>query len=530
MVERILKFLTLTLIVLSTAFSAASAQQAGHQVRMIVSSSVFISGDAVSLQLLTLDEEAKLLQAGELINLYLVDHAGNTVAIERFNSGNNEAETAFLLPADLATANYKLVAQIPGSSYQTEALIHVYSPTIFSSNSLPENADAELGLVDEMEVTNSTLDLEVRPDSKELAFPVASDGVLAVKVFDPMLEATPILGEVKASEVKVENTGKFELITPSSDPNSRVSVYYIDQGIVEEYYLRDSAKIESQLIRHQGSSHVWAYQFDNMGERIGEVKVVLADWQNNQFASFENVVPFSDQVVTILDHKRKRKYIDQVYRTDFDNYEPIWQEEEQAGPDDVYLSKDYQSIATLREAFGGVVSKASVKRNKGEYELLLSPANAGFRYEGKPLILFNGSPIYGFGELMETPFHQVNSISVYNSIQSLKRFGVLGRYGVVEIEMKEEFEDPLLHLKEDYPYYLGVNDLVQVSEELAPNVPDLRPVLLWVSDSYVQSGQHVTFQWKPSDVEEKHRVWADFLQKDGGSIQLTQPLEGNPAQ
>lgn len=530
MVERILKYLTLTAFLISFALTTVMAQQEERQVRMIVSSSVYISGDAVSLQLLSLDERGELLQKGELINLYLVNPAGTTVTMERFNTDNSEAETAFLLPDDLATANYKLIAQVPGSSYQTEALIHVYSPTIFSSSSLPGNADPELGLeAFSIQEASPSFKVEVQADSSELSFTATADGVLAVKVFDPMLEAAPVLGGLKASEVKVENTGRFELITPSTDPNSRVSVYYIDQGIVEEYNLRDSAKIERQLMRHQGSSQVWAYQFDNMGEQIGEVKVVLADWQNNQFASFDNVVPFSDEVVNILDHKRKRKYIDQVYRTDFDNYEPIWKSGVQAAPDEVYLSKDYQRIATLREAFAGVVSKVSVKRNKGEYELMLSPANAGFRYEGYPLILFNGSPVYSLGELTETPFHQVNSISIYNSIQSLKRFGILGRYGVVEIEMKKEFEDPLLHLKEAYPFYLGVNDLVQVKEELDPNVPDLRPVVLWISDFYVQSGQNTTFQWQPSDVEEKHVVWADFLQKDGSSIQLTQPLEGNTA-
>ncbi|WP_057935587.1 hypothetical protein [Algoriphagus resistens] len=129
------------------------------------------------------------------------------------------------------------------------------------------------------------------------------------------------------------------------------------------------------------------------------------------------------------------------------------------------------------------------------------------------------------GELTETPSHLIKSISVYNSIQSLKRFGVLGWFGVVNIEMKEEFDDPLKTKKEAYPYYHGVNQLVQVEEAFDPTDPGLRPVLLWVSGQFIQQDQTLTMDWKASDVPANYVVWIDFLRKDGTSIQWSQPFK-----
>jgi hypothetical protein len=530
MVGRILKVISLTLCLGLICLMVSHAKNAQSKVRMVVSSTIYVSGDLVNLQLLTLDEANKLLYDGDLINLYLVANDGQTVSYERFNSARQEFGYAFLLPNELPTGNYKLVAHITGSEFQTEAIIHVYSPTIFSSTLLPKNANPELGLpAIPTLIVDDSIDLKVQETTFSINSKSASSGVLALKIYDPLLEGAPILGTVKRSEISLESSPKFVLNPISNDPDSRISVFFLDQGIVEEYSLRDSLEIEGKLVRHLGSSSVWSYQFDNIGHAIGEVSIDLGQIQNITFNSFENIVPFDATVVSLLDHKRKRKYINQIYGIDFDNYESIWEESTHSLPDLVYLNKDYEGIATLREAFSSIVSKAAVKRNKEVYELRLSPSNAGFRYEESPLILFNGSPIFALGELMETPFHQIKSISVYNSIQSLNRFGVLGRFGVVSIELKEEFDAPFLVEKEAYPFYQGINELVQVEDELDPAFPDLRPVLMWVSSEYIQQDQTRTFDWKASDVAGNYIVWVDILNNDGTSLQGSQLLSGTLA-
>ncbi len=516
MVARILTYLSVTFFLINLGGSLALAQDTQSRVGMVVSSSIFISGDVVPLQVFPVDNYGKPVEKEELLNLYLVDNTGKTVTIERFNVSLGKATCALLLPEQLATGNYKLVAHVPGSDFQTEATIHVYNPAVFSSTSLPKNADPDLDLLEQNVIDNQSIKFVLGSSSAKISSNSDVTELVVLKVYDPKLEASPVFGTVKESEVVVDNSPKFNLVPPVNDPNSRISVYFLDQGLVEEFSWRDSAEYGDKLIRHPGSSSVWAFQSDNLGTPIGEVESYLSAWKNNQFKPFENTVPFSEAVVKILDHKRTRKYVDQVYRTEFGSYEPLSEQSGHVAPDQMYLASDYSGIATLRESFSGIVSKASVKRSKNTYELYLSPANAGFRYDSGPLILFNGSPLFRLGELMETPFHQIKSIAVYNSIQSQKRFGILGRFGVVSIEMKEEFQDPLKVQKENYSHYLGINDLVQVNKKLDSALPDLRPILLWESKVLVSPSQ--TFEWESSDVPGTYQLWGACLSSEGISI------------
>jgi hypothetical protein len=91
--------------------------------------------------------------------------------------------------------------------------------------------------------------------------------------------------------------------------------------------------------------------------------------------------------------------------------------------------------------------------------------------------------------------------------------------------MKPEFDDPLVAEKEGYPFYLGINDLVQInSEEIDPSTPDLRPVLLWDAGEAINSENSQTLEWEGSDVKGNHVIWVDLLKKDGKSLQWSQPL------
>lgn len=65
-------------------------------------------------------------------------------------------------------------------------------------------------------------------------------------------------------------------------------------------------------------------------------------------------------------------------------------------PSQVWGKKDYQRIATLKETFSSIVSKAAVKRSKDGFQCVLPLANAGFLFERGPCILFNLSKDLGF--------------------------------------------------------------------------------------------------------------------------------------
>lgn len=500
------------------------ALEGATKVKMIVSSSVYVSGDLVSLQLLNVEDSGKTLSETNLVNLYLVASDGQSVLRKRFNSAEWQKGMAFELPAELETGNYKLIAHVPGSTYQTEAIIHIYNPTIFSSAVLPRNADPKVGVAKQT-FEQSPLPLQVDINSKVIKpQPQLGDaGVLAVKIYDPMVESGPVMGAIKKSEITSNDQPTFHLDPISRDPNSRISVFFLDLGVVKEFNMRDSAAIESELIQQRGTSAVWAYQFDNMGVPIGEVPIELNESKSLKFSAFENTVPFSDEVVNILDHKRKRKYINQIYRLNLEGFAPLHSDSTQAIPDQVYFSSNYNSIATLREAFSSIISKVSVKRSKDSYELLLASVNSGFKYESGPLILFNGNPSFEIGDLIETPFHQIKSVAIHNSIQSQKPFGVLGRYGVVSVEIKEEFLDKFNSDQKDYPIYEGVSELVISQSPVEEEDPDLRSVVLWNPFLFLDEIEGVS--WNSSDIEADYVLWMDFVNKEGVSKQWIQLLQ-----
>lgn len=527
MVARILKY-RLYIICLFISPIIGFSQATSSQVKLIVSSTVFVSGDLVNLQLVTLNENGELINEGTLVNLYLVSSEGKTEAIERFDTGEFDRGMAFFLPSELATGNYKLVAHIPGSKLQTEALVHVYSPKIFTSSIVPQNADNKLKL-EYADYPAAPLKMEVGSNQSTQIVTVNSadsSGLLAFKIFDPSLEGYPVSGVVKSSTLG--NLNPFEIhFTPISGvSNSRYSVYYVDQGLTEEFYFEDQDEMKNKLVRHRGDSKIWVYQFGPMGDRLGQVKVDLGSLKTSQFQPFDNTVPFSEEVRAILNHKRSRKFIDQVYSNDRDQVENSIVGELKPA-DAVYLSKDYEGVATLREALSGIVNKVSVNRSQKEYSIRMTSAYSGFKYEESPLILLNGVPFYKIGDLVEIPFHQIESISVYNSVKSLKQFGSLGRFGVLSVQLKEEYSNPVQDIYESFPEYNGINPLIKSFEKSERDAPDLRPVLLWNSGVILQQNQSIQRAWNYSDVKGSYVIWGDFINKKGQTLQWVQPLKNS---
>lgn len=527
MVARIL-ILQLFCICLFLSSIDGYSQENSDQVKLVVSSSVFVSGDLVDLQILPLDEKGGLIESGAFVNLYVVSSEGKTQTIERFHTKDFDHGKAFFLPSDLTTGNYKLVAHIPSSKYESEAMIHVYNPTIFSSSIAPENANPKLGL--ETRLSTDPLKVSLEHSGQEESKLMISDsnfssaGVIAVKVFDPSLEAIPVTGQIKPSKIGDLNESEIKILSLTDHPTSRYSVFFLSQGVVEEYYHEDLEEMKSKLSLHLGNSPVFIYQFDQQGNRLGEVEIELPKLKDFQFEKFENEVPFDEGVRSIIDHKRTRKYLDQIYRNDLDHVTSYYDQLEKLSPDDIYETDQYEGVATLREAFAGIVGKTSAVRQQGKYVIRMSPRNAGYKYTEGPLILFNGMPMFDLDSLIETPFHELESIAVYNSIESQKRFGTLGMFGVLEIQLKSEFDNPVEKEFESFPIYHGINDLVRVQEQPSIDSPDLRPVLIWDGSSLVDLSEPIQITWENSDVKSDLMLFVDYLNSEGEIRQWIQQI------
>ena len=454
-----MKHFILLFSLLSFLNAGLTAQDLDH-LDVYSESMLYISGDLMRLQVVPVDKNGAMVPGKHLVNTYLVSHTGKIVSDVRFLITEYDKSGAIFLPEDIQTGVFKLISFLPGVANQTEVKIYIYNPSIFSSSVAPENADLAAGLPElpvisgeavTVERKNSLLQFEMKPIDPTQSEP----GIGMLKVYHKKMDTPPVGGRVVASPRR-EDSGidfDFELIT--DHPNSRLSFYFLDQAMVQEYFLADKELMLKGLREHYGSGPVFAYQFDRDGSRLGEILLSISKRNQPVFQSFDNSVPFNSGIQEILENKRIRKFVDQVYRNQRDKVISIQEEEFDRTPDTATYPDRYEGIATLREILASIVPKSQVIKRNGVYEARLSPANSGFRYNEAPLILINGVPTYHLDSLMETPVQDVEVIETFNSLEKLRRFGTLGRFGVISIKFRKDVDDPLAEKEICCPLFQG---------------------------------------------------------------------------
>jgi len=493
-----------------------------QELHVVGESSLYISGDPVRMQVIVLDQEGIPSDDSQVITTFLAAHDGTTVARQRFMITPLEKGAVFLLPADLETGRYKLISVMSDGKAQNEVLINVYNPSVFSSSSAPKNADSDLGidaLADNLEGVEIGIRVTGGENRASLILPAldqasSGTGVALVHVFHNAYGDQPVAGRNVTSNVG-EITLEYDLKWLTEDPNARVSFYFLDQGLVEEYYLADGDRIYNGLKNHYGGGPVWAYQFDGQGNRLGAIPVDMRMSNSPVFGSFMNVVPYNEKVRNILENKRIRKYVDQVYRSETESVESLLDEEYDMSADATVRPDRYEGYATLREALANIVPKTQVIRRSGLYEIRLSPSNSGFRYPEKPLVLVNGIPTFETDSLMDIPFSNLERISIFNSLERLRRFGTLGRFGVVDIRLKADVENPLAEFRASLPVMQGISDAVIGEPSYTEGSPDLRSDVFWDPSIRIYLARPNEVSWPMSDLPGIYRVWGLVFTPDG---------------
>ncbi|MEJ2005177.1 MAG: hypothetical protein P8X57_09490 [Cyclobacteriaceae bacterium] len=490
----------------------AAVSSPAQQLQVIAESSIYISGDPVRMQMVILEDDNTPLNETNIVTSFLVSSGGTTMAQRRFMITPLEKGAVFLLPPDLETGRYKLISVIDQWDLQNEITINVYAPSIFSSASAPKNADTNLGVKEQDFGAFNGVDVRITAGEERgsvvipaLAEGSTETGVSLVHVFHESYDELPVIGKNNPSRVgQIELD--YELKWLTDDPNSRISFYFLEQGLVEEYYLADGDRIFSALQKHYGGGPVWAFQFDGEGNRLGQVDVQIGMSDFPEFSPFTNTVPYNEKVRNILENKRIRKYVDQVYHSEGENTGSILDEEFDMTADATVRPERYEGYATLKEALANIVPKTQVIRRSGDYEIRLSPSNSGFRYPESPLLLINGVPTYQPDSLMDLTFSDLERISIYNSLERLRRFGTLGRFGVVEIQLKPGVENPLEEFRSSLPVMRGISDVVISSPGYDDESPDLRSNVLWDPSVRIYLSRPNDVSWKMSDLPGTYRV------------------------
>ncbi len=516
--------------VLLFSLTAALGQNT-DKVLVTTESSLYVSGDLIRMQVVAVDATGHPLSEETLIHSFLVAHDGTIVMKRKYLITDIDKAGYFQLPDDLETGNYKLVLCLAGAASRTEVLLPIYNPNIFSSSIPPQNADLgeSIGQAEPEERFNvfSTEKLVASETATiNINLPEETSGIMVGKLYDPRYETSPKTGEVVNQPVpeNIEDNITFQYL--SSNPDSRISLYFLEQGYVEEFYLAEEAEILEKLPTLFGSGNIYVYQFDPQGNRLGEVPAIVERADQLSFGTFSNTVPFDTYVRQVLEKKRVRKYIDQVYRNGSDPVTSLMAEEFDTRPDRSVLLENYSGIATLREALSNVTPKTQVIRRGKSYEIRLSPENSGFRYTEQPFILVDGIPGFAIDSLYEMPVSMFKSVDLFISLEKLRRFGTFGRYGVLSIHLAKEEDNPWLSKLANLPVYNGVSDLV--AEPINIKGPDLRPVALWDPSIRISADGNGLVRYKTTDVAGEYVFWSYLIYPDGRSIHSTSTLQIAP--
>ncbi|MCA6078212.1 hypothetical protein [Fulvivirga sedimenti] len=515
-----MKHFKVLLILIFILSADLNAQDVDH-LDVYSESMLYISGDLIRLQIVPAGKNGGTVPGKHLVHAYLISHDGKIIDDERFLITEYDKSGAIFLPEDIETGVFKLIAFVPGVENQTEVTIYIYNPSIFSSSVAPENADLSAGLPQVQAITAPTVPVEQKNPSLQFEMksidPAQSvPGIGMLKVYHKKMDTPPVRGVVVAAPRREDSGIDFDFELATDHPNSRLSFYFLDQAMVEEYYLADEGLMLKGLREHYGSGPVYAYQFDRDGSRMGEIRMTINKRNQPVFQSFENIVPFNTEIQDVLENKRIRKFVDQVYRNQNDRVVSIQEEEFDRSPDSSTYPDRYEGIATLREMLASIVPKSQVIRRNSIYEARLSPANSGFRYTESPLVLINGVPTFELDSLMETPIQDVEVIETFNSLERLRRFGTLGRFGVISIKLRSEVDNPLAEKRDQLPVIPGISDLIRdESVKNQVDTPDLRSVLLWDPSFRFYPDQPARILLNNSDLNGEYQIFGELIMPDG---------------
>jgi hypothetical protein len=455
---------------------------------------LYFSGDAIRMLMVPIHEDGALITDDTRVQIKLLNALGSIMHTEEYLVTELGKDGVFILPEELPTGNYRVIASFGDIHYQVT--IHVYEPSVLTSLQLPKNLDPELGLdstafsVDNplkyVAGSNATYDLGLKSQSS-----------LVVKIFENTVAGYPGIGKiVNTADMNVPT--QYKVNTISSNADSRISIYFIDQRKVEEHYVDELEWLNIRMGRHYGTSRLWAYQFDAQGNKLGPVNLEITTPRMPAFARASDAVPFDAGVRRYLEERKNRKFIDQVYGKSLANIQH-YAAEETDDPDISVSVDEYAGLASLEEVLSNIVPKTQVIRKNKQSEIRLSPDNSGFRYSEGPFVLVNGLPVTRLDSLLDVPARQVETVSVFNSIETLRQFGTLGRFGVIEITLKPESE---WQHSQEFPVFKGINDLEVLDETIES--PDLRPEVFW---GYLRKSA-LNLNWVNPDVSGDYIIWA----------------------
>ncbi len=247
--------------------------------------------------------------------------------------------------------------------------------------------------------------------------------------------------------------------------------------------------------------------------------------------------PFSDKMVPIIqgdnhthsfdsslmiDKKIKQQIHSAFHRLEYKNLLPhgdkMWPF--YGKPDKSYIIDDYKSFPTIRETIKEYIYDVSV-REEGNQAILKvsSDENNSYRFDKKPLILFDGIPVLNLTQLLEYNPKLVKRVDV---LRKEYQYGNLDFGGIVSFITHEHDAKNFKYSKGTFIYnYEGLNTPSSFNEitykennNINKRIPDFRTTLYW-NPNFTLTSKQQRLQFYTSDYTGRYVIVAQGISSSG---------------
>ena len=293
---------------------------------------------------------------------------------------------------------------------------------------------------------------------------------------------------------------------------SRVSVFFIEDQIIEEFYIDELDDLTDVRNNIHKDNHMLIYGFNWKGDRLGELLMKgLEDHRTRRYQPLKDGLLYVKPVEDYLEFKKKSHLIDLVY--EIPKADHLAGEDFSMGwgkPDFSVLLADFNRLPTMKEMIRGILPKAHVKKDNGKARIYLSPKTSSFKYDDTPLILINDIPTFDDSLVLALHVKDVEKMEVRNAIRTQGKFGTFGNKGILSVFLKDGVENPLSEKIIRWPKIKTISTplpyITSRPRATEDKIPDFRQVLYWNPLVRTDQDGKAVVEFENSDVVTKYVI------------------------
>lgn len=183
-----------------------------------------------------------------------------------------------------------------------------------------------------------------------------------------------------------------------------------------------------------------------------------------------------------------------------------------------YLLDDFTRFSTMEDIMREYMPEVFVNSNKEGFSLRILNAERRVKYQGNPLILYDGVPVFDINKLMKVDPHRIKSIDVVT-----KRY-FYGRGTFDGIISCRSYEDDLEGIEVDPTSLIMKYKFAQVkrlfhspdySNEINLTTPDRRNLLFWKPDVITNEDGEASVEFSTTEETGKYLIVVEGMSADG---------------